>query len=1057
MIRWFINNTAFSTVVTVMSIVLGVYAFNQLPSEEFRDIRFYRALAITVYRGASAEEVERLVTDPMEEALEDLQDVRQIVSMSYEGRSVVKVDFEDYLDDATYQVRIQDMRTAVQEAILPAEIEDDPFVFEVKSNVLFPLINIVMSSDIGERQMRELAEDLQDRVDAIKGVDRSFVSGTRDRQVWVWADPSRMASYGVSLSQIAAAIRNSNFDLPAGSIKVGRSELLVRTEGEAHTAEDLEDVIITGTEGGRVVRVRDVAAVLDTFEPVKSYSRAGGKPSMNVAVYKSNDANSIDVIDSVKELAGEFRDLVPPTVNLELVGDRTERIRNRLQVLRDNISIGFFAVLIILYFFIGIRNAAVVAFGVPIALLIMFFVMRQYGESLNSQSLFGIVLVLGMLVDDALVVTENIHRHVQSGKRIAVAAVDGTMEVLWPVVASSATTIAAFLPLAMLDGVIGQFMRIVPIVVAVALLASIAECFFLLPGHVKDFARDEEEGHPKVTTWFQRVSERYRIALAWALERRHRVVGVTSVVLLVAVILMALVKKNLWENDDFSVFSVRIWAPEGTRIEETDKLVRIVEQKALELPQTDVVAVLSDTGTLRTETDFLFKGNVGQITVELNQDPEARRTAEQIIEDLKTRVGDVPGIETIVYAKRNNGPPAGDPIEVFAQWDHLDGLDEISQKIMSKMAAIAGIREIKRDLEIGKQEVVIDLDQKVASQYGLDTRTVARHVRTAVYGEIAGFIRDGSDEIDIVVKTEGGDEMSVDQLRDLRVPTPGGGYVPLSNIARIQLQPVIATINHFDLKRTVGIHADIDQGKNTTQKANEEVMQITREMAREYPGLRFRYEGEFAELLKAMRNIGILAAFGFFLMYAILVAQFRSLMVPWVILATVPMAAVGVLFIIFISNISFSITTIFGVVALAGVVVNDSIVMVSFIIERRKVGDTKEERNATILEAASIRLRPIFLTTVTTLVGLLPMAIGLGGKSVTWGNMAKTVASGLGVASLMAVFIIPCLYATLDDLVRWARGGKSTLAGHYLDEDPSEAMVEEDEQPRGRVVPLTHG
>ena len=488
MVRWFLDNTAFSTVVTLMAVVLGVFAFNHLPQEEFREIKFYRVLAITAYRGASAEEVEKLISDPIEEELEDIQDVRQIVSISYEGRSVVKIDFEDYLDDATYQIRIQDMRTAVQEAALPDDIEDDPFVFEVKSSVLFPLINIVMSSEIGERQMTDLGEELQDRIEAIDGVDRTFVSGIRDRQVWVWADPDRLASFGLSLDQVAGAIRNSNLDLPAGTLKVGRSEILVRTEGEAASAEELEDIIVAGSEGGRVVRVRDVAVVLDTFEPLKGYSRADGEPSMNVAIYKTADANSISVIDEVKAVAADYREQIPPTVNLELVGDRTERIRNRLEVLRDNILLGFFALLVILYFFIGMRNAAVVAVGVPISLLICFFAMYQYGESLNSQSLFAIVLVLGMLVDDALVVTENIHRHVHMGKRVPQAALEGTQEVLWPVISSSMTTIAAFLPMALLDGVIGQFMRIVPIVVTVALMASLAECFLLLPGHVKDFA-----------------------------------------------------------------------------------------------------------------------------------------------------------------------------------------------------------------------------------------------------------------------------------------------------------------------------------------------------------------------------------------------------------------------------------------------------------------------------------------------------------------------------------------------------------------------------------------
>ncbi|MCB0220486.1 MAG: efflux RND transporter permease subunit [Chrysiogenetes bacterium] len=1054
MVRWFLDNTAFSTVVTLMVVVLGAMAFKTLPQEEFREIKFYRVMVRAVYRGASAEEVEKLITDPIEEQLEDLEDVKDIVSSSYEGRSVVKVIFEDYLDDATYQVRIQDMRSAVQDADLPDDIEEDPFVFELKSSVLFPLISIVMSSEIGERQMTSLAEELQDRIDAIPGVDRTFVSGIRDREVWVWADPDRLASFGLSLDQVAGAIRNSNLDLPAGTLKVGRSEILVRTEGEVDRAEELEDIVVSGSEGGRVVRVRDVAMVLDTFEPLKGYSRADGEPSMNIAIYKSADSNSIGVIDEVKAVTADFSDQIPPTVNVELVGDRTERIRNRLQVLRDNILLGFFALLVILYFFIGMRNALVVAVGVPVSLLICFFAMHQYGESLNSQSLFAIVLVLGMLVDDALVVTENIHRHVHMGKRVGQAALDGTNEVLWPVISSSMTTIAAFLPMALLDGVIGQFMRIVPIVVTVALLASLAECFLLLPGHVKDFAGEEEEGHPRVTTWFERVTVRYSHALRWVLERRVRVVAATFVGVLLTTVLMAAVKKNLWENDDFSMFSVRVWAPEGTRLEETDKLIREVERRALELPENEVAAVLADAGTLRTETEFLFKSNVGQVTVELNQDSDARRSAEEIIDDLKSRVGDVPGIETIVYAKRRNGPPAGAPVEVYAQWDYLDELDEISAKIMAAMEGLTGTRDVQRDLEVGKQEVVIDLDQKVASQYGLNTRMVARHIRTAIYGEIAGFLRDGNDEIDIVVKTEGGDEMGIDQLKDLRIPTPGGGFVPLSNIARVKVKPVIATINHFDLKRTVGVTADIDQTQTTTQKANEEVMAYSKELAREYPGLRFRYEGEFAALQKALRNIGGLFLLGVFIMYAILVAQFRSLMVPWVVMFTVPMAAVGVLAILFISNISFSITTIFGVVALAGVVVNDSIVLVDFIIERRKFGDTVEERNESIIEAGTIRLRPIFLTTVTTLVGLLPMALGLGGKSVTWGNMAKTVSAGLGCASLMAVFIIPALYAIVDDVVRRFQGGKSTVAARFLQDEEPAGLEEASEEPRGQVVPI---
>ena len=1021
--RFSIRNPVLVNVVMIAVTALGTYALFTLPRELTPDVSFPWVFVWTGAPGLSPEDTEKLITDEIEKEVRDVEGLELITSISRENASFVWLRFETMSDDE-FERRMQEVRTEVEKVRLP-EAAEEPLVLDFSIQDHIPMVSVVLSGDLPELEMKRIAEDLRDDILEIRHVAKCQIAGVRDRQIWVEVDPDRLHGYDLAISHVMQAIRAKNLDLPAGDLKMGRWEYKVRTVGEIEAVEEIKKVIVRASPIGRHVRVRDLAEVRDTFEEPEVLSRFNGEPSVTLTVSKKKQGNSIEIIDEIRALAERYRrERLPVGASIAVINDSSVQIREFLGILQNNALLGMVLVVACLYVFLGLRNALFAALGIPVTFMLTFLFMRYTGINLSGSSLFGLVLVLGMIVDDAIVIIENCYRHLQEGYPSREAALRGTQQVAMPVLASSLTTIAAFLPLMLMKGVIGEFLKVVPIVVSLALAASLFEAFVILPSHVAEWSgavRRRREGFVR----FRKMRRLYLRWLAKALRRRYRVLGITTLLIVLSVPLIWVVGIDMFATEEIPRLFVFVDLPAGTRLEITDRVIRQVEATVSQLPATELVNVVANSGLQQREEEWFFRPSVGQVIVELSNRRQRERSLDEIIDDLRTRLSGIAGIQSLEFKVFTTGPPVGAPVEVRVRGPYLDELQALVEEVKRELAAMPGVFDVRDNFFPGKREVQIHVDEEKAALLGLTVSQIATAVHHAFEGGVATQIRDGDEEIDVVVKYRAADRRSLADLENMKIATPLGSTVTLKDVARLEVRQGYASIKHDELKRAIAIKADVDTRTTSALEVNQKLRERFTELARRYPGYDMVFRGEFEEFKDAFAQLGQLFVFGVTLMYVILVGQFKSAVQPLIIFMAILFAfwgaTIGLLFI----GSPFNINNLYGLVALAGVAVNDSLVLISFVNENRERG---QRRWRSILHAGKLRLRPILLTTITTVIGLLPMAVGLGGKSDIWSPLANVMVWGLSVGTLLTLFLVPCLYAVLGDLKRLILGRR------FLDE-----------------------
>jgi len=1010
--RFSVQNSVLVNLVMILIIAMGTYALITLPRELMPQIRLNRVVVAVPFPGASPEEVEKLITKPIEDEVENLDHLDMFVTVSKEGESRLNVIFESISED-TFRRVYQDLRQAVDRVNLP-EGAEDPFYLSLESSTWMPMATVAISGELPESRMKELSEELQDDIERLRGIDSVSVSGLREREVWVQIDPHKLYKHNLTLEQVGLSLLRQNVGLAGGNIEVGPYEYLLRSVEEFEGLEDIADVVIKEDRVGNHVRVRDVATLIDTYEEPTTISRFNGKPSVSLDVYKKPEGNTLELTEQFKALLQEKQATAPAGVVFGITNDFSPRILSGIDRLLSNGFYGGFLVLVTLFLILGWRNALFVFWGIPITFLLTFVFIDLYGESINESSLFALVLVLGMIVDDAIVVIENVSRYLNRGYAPKEAAIKGTEEVIWPVFTSSLTTIAAFLPLMLLPGVIGEFMKVIPVCLSFALVASLFESLVILPSHVSDLgAADVARHHGRVNRGIRKVAARYRRIMGFIIRRRWAFIPVFLLLLSSTLLVIPFVGVDLYADDAFPFFLVRIWMPEGTSIEATDEVTRGIEEVALTLPEEDVKAIVSQIGRLDTESDRIASKDVSMIRVDVRAAGVRTRSIDQIMGDLEKGTEHITGYREIQFAKLNTGPPVGKPIEIKVKGRHFEVLEEISRRFKDYLATIPGVHTIQDDLQRGKNEIRIHVDENRAHLVGLDESDIARQVKYAFEGVPATIYRDGDEEIDVVVKFQEDFRDSIQDINDLKIPTRGGGLVPFRSVANFTIERGWAKINRFDGERAVTVSAEVTEGAASSVEVTAMAKDFYAGIAQEYPGYRLDFRGEFQEFEEAFTNVGQLFLVGVILIYLILGGQFRSYLQPLLVMFAIPFAFAGAMLYLITHGYPFTIMAMYGMVALSGVAVNDSIVLIAFINDARRRGASPYRA---VLNGSKRRLRPIFLTTVTTILGLSPMALGIGGKSVVWMPMAGTIVWGVGVATFLILLVMPPLYLAAEDL-----------------------------------------
>ncbi|MCP4445358.1 MAG: efflux RND transporter permease subunit [Myxococcales bacterium] len=1043
MIEGLVKRSATVLLISFCALLFGFGAYKSLPREAAPDVKVPFVMVATPYVGVSSEDIETLITEPLEAELAGLKGLKKLSSVSAEGVSMVYLEFET-------DVVIEDALQKVRDRVNRAKPEMPQDVSETEVNEIsfadMPILIVTIAGDVDEVILKKLGEDLKDRVERLPGVLSADLNGGRSRQVRVQIDPNRLGHFGLSMNDVIMAVQDENVNIPGGSIAVGNARYLLRVPGEFGDPKEIESIAVK-RRGDRTIFVRDIGRVVDDFEDRATYARMNGETAVSLGVSKRTGSNIEEVASLVKKLVVKESASWPEYTSYQVLGDQSKMVGNMVADLENGIITALILVIGVIMFFMGIRNSLFVATAIPLSFLLGILTLYLLDITLNMVVLFSLILVLGMLVDNAIVIVENVYRHAEMGKPMRQAAIDGTGEVAMAVAASTATTVAVFIPLIFWTGVMGEFMGYMPKTVVIVLIASLIVAIAVLPvltaKLMKVHVRESKEGSdaPVVAAELSPVMRGYSKVLGFAIEHRYISIGVGLATLVGTFMAYGVLNHGteFFPESEPDRAIISITAADGTDIEATDAIVRKIEGILSKEENVDVY--VAEVGISGDPQNPMAGGdssspNSARITVDFLPDTASARPKDKVriekttatVDRLRARLEEFASAE-IKINKENMGPPVGTPVSVEVSGEKYHEVGAYAAKVRRGISGIEGTAKLTDNYRVGRPEMRLRIDREATKRVGASTRAVAGTMRTALAGTKASSLRGTDDDVDIVVEVEPRFKEDLQSLLAIRIPgrtdtSPDTFPVPLSSIANYELAGGSGAIMHIDQKRVVTISGDVTEGSNANEVQKRIVEWI---QSAEVPGdFEVRLGGANDEQKKSEEFLGRAFLIGIFLIAVVLVSQFNRFDLPIIILASVVLSLVGVLWGLIITGTPFGIImTGIGVISLAGVVVNNAIVLLDYVEQLRAQGASMREA---LMQAGIARFRPVLLTAGTTILGLLPMALNLsidfskmsissGSQSTQmWGSMAVAVVSGLGFATVLTLVLVPTMYSIAEDV-----------------------------------------
>ncbi|PIE20691.1 MAG: cation transporter [Neptuniibacter caesariensis] len=1008
------NNHVLANLTFALVLLIGFLAYNMLPRQQDPTINFNWVVVTTVLSGASADDIEKRVTDPLEDAISHVSDIKFASSNSREGVSSLLIRFED-IDERTFDKRVNDLRREIQnvEDELPANATD-PVILEITSANAFPSVTVAVVAQDDDENLRIQARNIEKDIERLQGVDRVDPIGLDDPELQVNFDPEVLQSLALSPTDLANTVAVWFRDISAGSVDVAGQAWLVRMVGRSADPDQVKQIPLVGLQGEEVILGR-VADVLQTRDKATQDAIIDGKPAIVMAVMKKANANTIELVGRVKAYMDQRNELSQVTgVKLVLVDDQTVATREAISLMQNNALIGLLLVLLVAWLFLGAHIAFLTAIGIPFILAGTFWVLWGLGETLNVTVLLGVVIVLGMLVDDAVVVVEAIYHRLQKGQSIYDATIASLREVGRPVTSAVLTTIAAFMPLMLLPGILGDFMSVIPMVVTIALAISLVEAFWMLPVHIS-VARINFRSPGRMQRYRVRMTHRIQIAYVRMLIKAMRrplltfsLIG-TLFIGAMGALGAGLIKLDFFAADPLRLFYVNLEMSPQTSLPQTltkvSQMEKIVQKH---LKEEDVRAIVGYAGQQFTDTAPLFGEHYGQILVGLKPKTADNRSVDELLAAVREDALALPGPVNITFLRLSGGPPVSKPISIKVRGDEYAEIRAAADALKSFMAGVPEITDITDDAGGGRMTLTIQPNYDAITQAGLDPMVVTRTAQLLVDGEVVADMQHEGEKLNVRVRAKPQVYTDIDQLLDYRLPLASGALIPLSELVTFNRERSLGNIRHYNFRRAITVEADLLPDAMDTVTANNLIIEHWQgELQAEFPNLNLDFSGELDDIQESMDSIGVLFLFGVGLMYLILGTQFSSYWQPFMILMTIPMAFTGVVMGLLLTQNPLSLFTMYGVVALAGIAVNAAIVLISAGNQRLDAGMSVKHA---ALYAARRRVIPIIITSLTTIAGLSSLAIGLGGHSLIWGPVATAIVSGLAFSTVLTLFLIPMLY-----------------------------------------------
>jgi HAE1 family hydrophobic/amphiphilic exporter-1 len=984
---------------------VGLVSISGTKIDLYPDIDFPTVSIVTTYEGVSPEDIETLITKPIEESVASVEDVDEVSSSSREGMSVVTVKFKWGKD---MDVASLDVREAVDfvKPFLPDDA-DEPFIFKFSTSAM-PILFLGLSGDYSLPELKKLSEDqVEPRLERIQGVAAVYTQGGRDREIHVYADDEKLKAYGLSLDQLVGALTMENVRVPGGTIEQGKSDFLVRTSGEFKSVREIADVVVSRAQGSPVY-LKDVAVVEDSFADRVEELRLGGRPGVMVMIQKQSTANTVEVSDRVKAALPEIEKTLD--VKFMTFMDSAKYIRQSIGNLRSVALQGAgLAVLVLLLFLRNLPSTLVIATSIPISVIATFIIMRFFNVTLNMISMGGLALGIGMLVDSSIVVLENVYRHRERGLTRKEAAVYGASEVGMAITASVLTTVAVFLPVVFVPGIAGILFRDMALTVVFALLCSLFVALTLIPLLASRVLSVTRKDARRRTTG--RLGGTYEGLLRWSLRHRKTTIAIAVVLFVLSVSLVRYVGVEFTPASQPGEFQMTVEMPVGTRLDVTEEAVKETEQVITkEVPEVETMFTRAGQGS---GFGAIFGGSgshMGRVWFQVVPLNQRHRSDEEIRLALRQPLSQIPGAKVYfsadAFAEMMFG---GARLVVEIYGEDLQVARDLAVAVKDSMESIYGTTDVMISRQEGKPESRISIDEDRAAKFGLSVNTIANSVQTAILGAVAGQYREGGKEYNIRVRLPDEKRKSLEDVMDVLIPTPMGTPVPLSAVATMEMVGGPVEIERKGQQRLISVTGNLTGESDLGTIVSE----LRRKLARMAvpPDFIAEVAGEAQEVTKSFRWLGLALLGAVFLVYMVMASQFESLRHPFIIMFSLPLSFIGVAWMLFLTGTTLSINSLIGVIVLAGIVVNNAILLVDYTNLLRARGMDLEEA---VVQAARTRRRPILMTAFTTILAMTPMALGLGEGSELNSPMARSVIGGLATSTFLTLVVIPVIYMSFE-------------------------------------------
>ncbi len=1060
--KWSIKNNVTVNLIMIFIIMAGIFTVMKMRREMFPQFSLDMIVISIPYPGSSPEEVEEGICIKIEEEIQSIEGIERLISTAREGRGEVIAELETGAD---VQKILDEIKAEVDRIDTFPEEAEEPVVMEIINQD--PTISVAVFGEVSEKRMRQIAEKIRDDLlearmasntglggiqDIIASILKRFrfkqpesitqidLVGVRDYEISVEVSEEDLRRYGISFDQVVSAVRAGSIDLPGGKIKTEQGEILIRSIGQLYTGREFEKIPLITLNDGTVVRLGQVAKVIDGFEDLDIKTRFNGKPAAIVQVSRTSEQDIIEIANIARSYVESHKGKLPQDLEIAVWGDISTMVQDRIDLMLRNGIQGIALVFVALALFLNLRLAFWVAFGIPLAFMAAFMVLSGFDQTINMISLFAFIMTLGILVDDAIIVGENVYSHYSRGKSPSAAVIDGLKEVGGPVVMAVSTTVVAFLPLLFIAGIMGKFIAVMPMAVIIILIVSLGEALIILPSHLYHALTQSEKKSRRLTSWHDRLQQKmeqglqtvikriYSPSINYVVKNRYFTfsIGIGVLIISLGIIAGGYVPFVFFAKGESDWIVAEVVYPLGTPFKITEETIEQLETESFELN-----AVFSDfskkNGRLVKNTFSIvgaiprrdwkppeYGGHVGQVWLELaSAETRENISTHTVLSKWRDLIGEIPGVDRFTFATLEGGP-AGNPIEIQLSGQDFDQLKQAAVELKAEIATYPGTFDISDNFKPGKQEKKIRVREGSRS-LGITMRDLARQIRQAFYGEEALRIQRNRDDVKVMVRYANQDRSSLSGIEEMRIRTFDGREIPIEEVADIATGRAYSVIHRVDRKRTITVISDIDETiGNASVIVGELKAGFLPTLVERYPGITYDFGGQekrTSESLDSIKSGYMLAMMGIFLLLA---SQFRSYIQPVVIMMAIPFGLIGAILGHLVMGIEFTFVSIFGVVALSGIVVNDSLILIDF--TNRAVRDGVDISQA-VVQSGKARFRPVLLTSVTTIAGLFPLLLERSFQAQFLIPMAVSICFGLLAATVLTLLYVPALYLIVQDVI----------------------------------------